>query len=143
MNKRFAALISWLLFAATIAVNALANILPIINTMLWGGIGGVVGGLYALWYHIADRQDFDKHYSMWYYVQPLMGLVLGAITFLIIAGGFLIVQVNLTDPNAAAGARLIPYLVAVLAGFKQDFVYDQLERVVSIFAPGPAKADAK
>lgn len=114
-----------------------ANILPIINTMLWGGIGGVVGGLYALWYHIADRQDFDKHYSMWYYVQPLMGLVLGAITFLIIAGGFLIVQVNLTDPNAAAGARLIPYLVAVLAGFKQDFVYDQLERVVSIFAPGP------
>ena len=63
---------------------------------------------------------------MWYYVQPLMGLVLGAITFLIIAGGFLIVQVNITDPNAAAGARLIPYLVAVLAGFKQDFVYDQL-----------------
>ncbi len=109
--------------------------------MLWGGIGGVVGGLYALWYHVADRQDFDKHYSMWYYVQPLMGLVLGAITFLILAGGFLIVQVNITDPNAAAGARLIPYLVAVLAGFKQDFVYDQLERVVSIFAPGPAKAE--
>ncbi len=124
-----------------IAEPQVANILPIINTMLWGGIGGVVGGLYALWYHIADRQDFDKHYAMWYYVQPLMGLVLGAITFLIIAGGFLIVQVNITDPNAAAGARLIPYLVAVLAGFKQDFVYDQLERVVSIFAPGPAKAD--
>jgi hypothetical protein len=113
-----------------------ANVSPIINTMLWGGIGGVVGGMYALWYHVADRQDFDKHYSMWYYVQPLMGLVLGAITFLILAGGFLIVQVNIADPNASAGARLIPYLVAVLAGFKQDFVYDQLERVVSIFAPG-------
>lgn len=119
----------------------LANLSPIFNTMMWGGIGGVVGGLYALWYHIADRQDFDKHYSMWYYVQPLMGMVLGAITFLIIAGGFLIVQVNITDPNAAAGARLIPYLVAVLAGFKQDFVYDQLERVVSVFAPGPAKPE--
>jgi hypothetical protein len=114
----------------------LANVSPIINTMLWGGIGGVVGGMYALWYHVADRQDFDKHYSIWYYVQPLMGLVLGAITFLILAGGFLIVQVNIADPNASAGARLIPYLVAVLAGFKQDFVYDQLERVVSIFAPG-------
>lgn len=119
----------------------LANVSPIVNTMLWGGIGGVVGGMYALWYHVADRQDFDKHYSMWYYVQPLMGLVLGAITFLILAGGFLIVQVNLADPNASTGARLIPYLVAVLAGFKQDFVYDQLERVVSIFAPG-AKTDA-
>jgi hypothetical protein len=114
----------------------LANLAPILNTMLWGGIGGVVGGMYALWYHISDRQDFDKNYAMWYYVQPLMGLVLGAITFLILAGGFLIVQVNIADPNASAGARLIPYLVAVLAGFKQDFVYDQLERVVSIFAPG-------
>lgn len=120
----------------------LSNLAPIFNTMLWGGIGGVVGALYALWYHIADRQDFDKHYSMWYYVQPLMGLVLGAITFLILAGGFLVVQVNIADPNAATGARLIPYLVAVLAGFKQDFVYDQLERVVSIFAPGAAKPDA-
>ncbi len=120
----------------------LDNLSPILNTMLWGGIGGVVGALYALWYHIADRQDFDKHYSMWYYVQPLMGLVLGAITFLILAGGFLIVQVNLADANAATGARLIPYLVAVLAGFKQDFVYEQLERVVSIFAPGSAKTGA-
>lgn len=119
-----------------ITPEQLANVSPIVNTMLWGGIGGVVGGMYALWYHVADRQDFDKHYSMWYYVQPLMGLVLGAITFLILAGGFLIVQVNIADPNASTGARLIPYLVAVLAGFKQDFVYDQLERVVSIFAPG-------
>jgi len=119
--------------------DQLANLAPIFNTMLWGGIGGVVGAMYALWYHIADRQDFDKHYSMWYHVQPLMGLVLGAITFLILAGGFLVVQVNLADANASTGARLIPYLVAVLAGFKQDFVYEQLERVVSIFAPSSAK----
>ena len=118
------------------------NLFPMFNTMLWGGIGGVVGAMYALWYHIADRQDFSKHYSMWYHVQPLMGLVLGAITFLILAGGFLIVQVNLTDANASTGARLIPYLVAVLAGFKQDFVYEQLERVVSIFAPSSAKPES-
>jgi len=119
--------------------DQLANLAPIFNTMLWGGIGGVVGAMYALWYHIADRQDFDKHYSMWYHVQPLMGLVLGAITFLILAGGFLVVQVNLADANASTGARLIPYLVAVLAGFKQDFVYEQLERVGSIFSPSSAK----
>ena len=77
-------------------------LLPALMTMLWGGIGGAVGGLYALWYHIADRQDFDRTYSMWYYVQPLMGLVLGAIMFLILAGGFLIVQVNISDPNGTA-----------------------------------------
>ena len=121
--------------------SQVASLTPALMTMLWGGIGGAVAGLYALWYHIADRQDFNRTYSMWYYVQPLMGLVLGAIMFLILAGGFLIVQVNITDPNNNTGAQLIPYLVAVLAGFKQEFVYDQLERLVAVFVPSAAKAD--
>ena len=34
---------------------ALLNIYPIINTMLWGGIGGIVGALYTLWWHISRR----------------------------------------------------------------------------------------
>ena len=121
--------------------SQVASLSPAMMTMLWGGIGGAVAGLYALWYHIADRQDFNRTYSMWYYIQPLMGLVLGAIMFLILAGGFLIVQVNITDPNNNTGAQLIPYLVAVLAGFKQDFVYDQLERLVAVFVPSASKAE--
>jgi hypothetical protein len=123
--------------------SQVSNLTPALMTMLWGGIGGAVAGLYALWYHIADRQDFNRTYSMWYYIQPLMGLVLGAIMFLILAGGFLIVQVDITGPNASTGAQLIPYLVAVLAGFKQDFVYDQLERLVAVFVPSATKGEAR
>jgi tryptophan-rich sensory protein len=55
MNKRFAALISWLLFAATIAVNALANILPI-NGLNTGQVSGMYpnsfvpdGRTFAIW----------------------------------------------------------------------------------------------
>ena len=103
---------------------------------MWGGIGGVVGALYHLWWHISAEQDFDRQYLMWYLVQPIMGLVLGGIVFLLLAGGFLVLQVNLTDPNASTAARLIPYLVAVLGGFRQNFIYEQFDRVIALFTPG-------
>ena len=60
--------------------------------------------LYPLWWHISEQQDFDRHYLTWYLVQPLLGLVLGGIVFLLMAGGFLLLQVNLQDPNAATAA---------------------------------------
>jgi hypothetical protein len=119
---------------------ALLNVYPIINTMLWGGIGGIVGALYTLWWHISQEQDFDRNYLMWYLVQPLMGLVLGGIIFLIMAGGFLIVQVNLADDKASTGARLLPYLAAVLAGFRQNFVYQQFDRLMGLFTPSQNSA---
>jgi len=135
-----APLARWLtLIAQTGVANeaALLNIYPILNTMIWGGIGGVVGALYSLWWHISEQQDFDRHYLTWYLVQPLLGLVLGGIVFLLMAGGFLLLQVNLQDPNAATAARLLPYLTAVLAGFRQNFVYEQFNRLMALFTPAP------
>jgi hypothetical protein len=111
------------------------DIFPFWSTMMWGGIGGVVGALYMLWWHVANLQDFDGQYSLWYLVQPLMGLVLGGIMFLVLAGGFLVVQVDLTNPHAATAVRLLPYLVAVLAGFRQNWVYEQLDRLMALFTP--------
>ena len=37
-------------------------------------------------------------------------------------------QVNLADQKASQGARLLPYLAAVMAGFRQNFVYEQFDR---------------
>jgi hypothetical protein len=133
-----APLAGWLTRIAQIGVAneaALLNIYPILNTMIWGGIGGVVGALYSLWWHISEQQDFDRNYLTWYLVQPLLGLVLGGIVFLLMAGGFLLLQVNLQDPDAAIAARLLPYLTAVLAGFRQNFVYEQFNRLISLFGP--------
>jgi hypothetical protein len=133
-----APLAGWLTRIAQVGVAneaALLNIYPIVNTMIWGGIGGVVGALYSLWWHISEQQDFDRHYLTWYLVQPLLGLVLGGIVFLLMAGGFLLLQVNLQDPDASTAARLLPYLTAVLAGFRQNFVYEQFNRLMALFAP--------
>jgi hypothetical protein len=135
-----APLAGWITRIAQTGVSneaALLSIYPILNTMMWGGIGGVVGALYSLWWHISEQQDFDRHYLTWYLVQPLLGLVLGGIVFLLMAGGFLLLQVNLQDPNAATAARLLPYLTAVLAGFRQNFVYEQFNRLIALFTPAP------
>ncbi len=111
---------------------------------MWGGLGGVVGALYMLWWHIARLQDFDGQHNMWFLVQPIMGMVLGGIMFLIVAGGLLIVQVDLTNPQASTGARLLPYLLAVLGGFRQNFVYEQFDRLIAMFTSnGPTAAKAE
>lgn len=131
----------WITAISGVGGPALLNINPILNTMFWGGIGGVVGALYALWWHISEKQNFDRNYMMWYLVQPLMGLVLGGITFLILTSGFLVLQVDLSDDKASTGARLLPYLTAVLAGFRQNFIYEQLERLIGLFTPATRKED--
>ncbi len=130
-----APLTQWITRVGNVTGAALLNLYPIVNTMIWGGIGGIVGALYALWWHISEQQDFDPNYLTWYLVQPLMGVVLGGIIFLILAGGFLILQVDLTDEKATQGARLLPYLTAVLAGFRQNFVYQQFDRLIALFTP--------
>lgn len=122
-----------------IADATMAQVFPFWSTMMWGGIGGVIGALYHLWWHISDRQDFDRQYFMWYLVQPIMGMVLGGIVFLLLAGGLLVLQVNLTDKNASTAAQLLPYLLAVLGGFRQNFVYEQFDRLIALFTPGAGR----
>lgn len=126
----------WLGMLGNMNAPTMTDVFPFWNTMMWGGIGGVIGALYHLWWHISDKQDFDRQYVMWYLVQPIMGLVLGGIVFLIVAGGFLALQVNLTDPNASTAARLLPYLMGVLGGFRQNFIYEQFDRLIGLFTPG-------
>jgi hypothetical protein len=115
------------------------NAFPFWHTMMWGGIGGVIGALYHLWWHVSEKQDFDRQYFLWYLVQPIMGLVLGGIVFLLMAGGFLVFQVDLTNTNASTAARLVPYLVAVLGGFRQNFIYEQFDRLIALFTPASQK----
>lgn len=114
-------------------------LIPFLNSLFWGGIGGVVGALYSLWWHVSEKQDFDKRYTMWYLVQPLMGFVLGGIVYLIIGTGFLALQGTPPTAESARGVQLFPSLVAVLGGFRQKFVYELLERIIRVLTPTPGK----
>lgn len=119
--------------------QSMALIFPPWNTMLWGGIGGVVGALYSLHWHVAELQDFDRQYSLWYVVQPLMGVILGGIIHLVIVTGLLaLVPVGSRAVDTAVATQWFPALVACLAGFRQKFTYELLDSIMRAFGRQPA-----
>jgi hypothetical protein len=110
---------------------------PLLFTMMWGSIGGIIGGFYSLWRHIAEEQDFDKQYTVWYTLQPISGLVLGGIIHVIVLTGFLSMfsQVPGAEMSAAQESRAVqwfPALLAVVAGFRPNFVYALLSQIVEL-----------
>ena len=135
---------------ADMASLSMEHIFPLWNTMAWGGIGGVVGSLYSLYWHAAVEQDFDKQYLMWYIVQPVMGIILGGIVYLILAAGFVSVQAlaaqgpTVTETMANPAVKAFHSVVACVAGFRQRFVYEMLDRIVQVLTPAPrTKAERK
>ena len=62
-------------------------------------------------------------------------LVLGAIVYLVIAAGFLAFQTDITSPQASASAKYLPWLIAGIAGIRQTFFYELLDRVVRVISP--------
>jgi len=114
---------------------SMLDIFPAWGTMMIGGIGGVVCSIWSLWYHVSDQQDYDSQYNLWYLVQPFQGMVLGLIIYLVIAAGFLAFQTDISSANASTAAKYFPWLVAAIAGIRQNFVYELLERIVGIISP--------
>ncbi len=98
-----------------------------VGGMIWGGFGGVVGALYALWRHVSRDQDFNPQHNMWYITQPLMGVPIGAFIFLFIKLGFSFVAGN-SDVQVASPFFI--YLLAWIAGFQQNVVYDMVRQIL-------------
>ncbi len=133
----------WLIQVSGLDPNSVvvAQAVPFVSTLVWGGIGGAVGALYSLWYHISDQRDFDREFLIWYYTQPILGMVLGGIVYLLFMTGMLVLQGGTTTTDSL-GARLLPSLIAAIGGFRQNFVFDQLARVIEAFSGGPKETPA-
>ncbi len=100
-----------------------------VSTALWGGLGGVVGAMFALWRHVSLKQDFNPQHKMWYYTQPIMGIPIGVVVFLLvrIGIGFTVEGVlNFSSPYAI-------YMVAWIAGFQQNVLYEIIRQMLKIF----------
>ncbi|NOX62806.1 MAG: hypothetical protein GXP42_12800 [Chloroflexi bacterium] len=105
-------------------------------TIAWGGIGGVMGALYTLWMHVSERQDFERQHTMWYIVQPILGMILGGVVFLILYTGLLSLQ---GGAQAAASltqtVQLLPALLGFIAGFRPQFLFSLLTKIIKIINP--------
>ena len=109
------------------------------RAVAWGGLGGVVGAMYNLPWFVQYR-EFDPAYSMNYFSRPLQGLVIGGLVFLISQAGIFAGNIIIPGVSGANGSGEIPvgpvflYVLAALAGFKQEYVYEFLDNILkSIF----------
>jgi hypothetical protein len=94
-----------------------------------GGIGGVSGILYSLYWHVSHKRDFHPQYIMYYLTQPILGFILGAVLFFIVAAGFLSVgQGDLLKNSEVVVALYV--LLGWIAGFRQKFVLEMIEKIV-------------
>lgn len=100
---------------------------------IWaGGLGGVTVGFYSLWRHVAQLKDYDPEFALWYYVNPIMGLLLGVFVFMFS-------NANLVQFTTNWAVFLLAYAV----GFQQQLVFGILNGVVQRLLPSKSKAEAE
>ncbi len=121
--------------APTTTGNTLVNMEIFLPAMVWGGIGGVACVFYSLFKHVGLR-DFDTQYNLSYVGKPFLGVILGATVYMIIhllilTLGILPAGLQTTgEVNAPTVAPFIIYLMAWACGFKENRIFDLVDRVM-------------
>ena len=136
-------LMNWLrpgLPADFASVKHVSDVFPLYSTILWGGVGGVLGLIYSLLKHAAIEQDFDRQYMLWYFGQPFLGMLMGAIVHLFLVTG-LFGLIAPTSPEAQSISQTIAAITAVAAAFRQNYVYAWLEWLLKAIRPGGRKGE--
>jgi hypothetical protein len=108
-------------------------------TILLGGLGGVTGALYGLWTHVARDRDYDPDFALWYYSNPLMGLLLGGLAYILAQVGVLAIS---------GGATVTPspyttWMLAFAVGFQQNLAFSLLNTILNRIIPPEEKRGVK
>jgi hypothetical protein len=109
------------------ASGILSSLDLLVNSMLWGGLGGVFSALIGLQTHKILEEDVDRNWAVWYIATPFMGFVMGAFLFLIVRAALLLI---FPSTGAQITSGWIIYLVSGLVGFQQNFAYEIVERII-------------
>ena len=110
-------------------LTSLAGLAPFWMCMVWGGIGAVAASLYGLYRHVV-RRDFDSEHTIGYLVQPALGVVVGALVYMLTAALFFVLGEGHTLAAAQITATNPLALISALAGFGQRHAYELLDGAV-------------
>jgi hypothetical protein len=90
-----------------------------------GGIGGVVYCLRGLYVNTCARDGWDPKWLLWYFTRPFVSLVCGAISYLLLKAGLLVLD---SSPKADAN-HIGFYVLAFIAGLNVDKFLSKIEEV--------------
>ena len=118
-----------------------------LRTMFAGGIGGIASVFYSLLKYVSSR-TYDKEYNLSYFVKPFMGMIVGALIYLIIyvAGRPLGITPAAILSSSEGDGRLIvfeglSYAIALAAGFKENVAFGLLSKIMKIVFRDERKED--
>lgn len=121
------------MLAPTSGSSVVTDTETFLRAMVWGGIGGVVAVLYSLFKH-AGLRDFDSQYNLSYVGKPFLGLVLGATVYMIfqltVTVGILPAALQVQSAAAVTVTPWIIYPLAWAGGFKENRIFDLVDRVI-------------
>lgn len=104
---------------------------------LFGGLGGVIGALWVLNKHITKVRDFDPIHTMWYITNPILGIALGVVTYLIVqGGGWIGAKIASSGDFVMTPALTVALIVlCVIVGFNQNVLWALVDRFVKTVIP--------
>lgn len=105
-----------------------------IQYYIWGGVGGVMAALYDFVKHTSER-DIDVQSIRWYYIKPVLGIIIGPITYLLFTCIIFALGLNIdpTKPN------FLILLVCWIAGFSERFSLGMLDSAMDVIFNLPAR----
>lgn len=118
----------------------------LLESMLWGGIGGVVAVWYSLFKHVGLR-DFDAQYNLSYMGKPFLGLILGATVYmffqLLLTLGFLPTALQTGSGDLTTVSPWIMFPLAWAGGFKENRIFDLVDRVIKQLFGGKEESSSQ
>ena len=126
--------IAYLLFVSTVylvvlivpqlcPMPKLAPISLVLNCAIIGGLGGCIYCLRAVYFNVAVFKRWSPEWEVWYYIRPLVSAGIGAVSFIFLKAGFLILESGLDTEESKFGF----YAFAFIAGFNVDNFIKQME----------------
>jgi len=95
-------------------------------SIIWGGVGSILRGIYWLWYQV-NRRHYKKYWLLWFLGAPIMGCILGGMMYLIFVSGYVAAtQSSLTDEK-------LLMLLCGLAGFSWPWATNVMKKLTEIF----------
>lgn len=97
----------------------------VIGCVLFGGLGGCTYCLRGVYLNACVRKSWDKSWLPWYFIRPIVSLVLGGMSYVFVKSGLLLFGATQQTDSSQLGL----WAVAFLAGLNVDKFVAKIESI--------------
>ena len=107
---------------------------------LIGAIGGIVYCLRAVYLNRCIRKSWDKNWTVWYLLRPIVSLIIGLVAFVFLKAGLLILDADHGVSSSSYGFLALSFI----AGLNVDRFLVRIEEIArSSWGIRPSRASEK